>query len=147
MQVSTLTMLIELADKETAAAAEKYAHANKEWQENQHKLTMLIGYKDDYLMQFNANSKAGLTPIEYRNFQAFIVKLNEAISGQQTVVASHLQIAEACKKIWQKAQQKKMSFEVLMGHEDKKILQKENKREQKQMDEHAARMSRHQHGQ
>jgi flagellar protein FliJ len=142
MQSSTLSMLIDIADKEVQSSAEMFAQANAQWQESEHKLMMLKGYREDYMSQFNANSKAGLSPLEYRNFQGFIHKLDEAITGQEAIVASHLQHQHACKKTWQAAQRKKMSFEVLLGNEAQKTANIALKREQKQMDEHASRMTR-----
>lgn len=142
MQSSTLSMLIDIADKEVQSCADAFAKANAQWQDSEQKLLMLKGYRDDYMSQFNAHSKAGVSPLEYKNFQGFIHKLDEAIVGQETIVANHLQHQHTCKKSWQAAQRKKMSFEVLLGNEAQKTAKIDLKREQKQMDEHASRMTR-----
>lgn len=147
MQTSSLQILIDLACKEVNTAAEVFAQANAALLDSKNKLSMLIGYRQDYINQFTEHAKTGIGQQEYQNFQRFIIKLDEAIAGQEAVVNTQFHHAESCKKAWHASQRKKMSFDVLMGNEEKKAHRAVLKKEQKQMDEHASRVSRNQHRQ
>src|SRR4051794_13396628 len=78
--------LIELADRETDAAAKKLGAAIRAGEETEQKLALLNEYRNEYAARFQAGLSNGLSAIGYRNFQAFLEKLDTAISGQQEIV-------------------------------------------------------------
>ena len=102
---------------------------------------MLLNYRDDYAMRLDAAQVAGITPLAYRNFVAFIGKLDNAINGQREVVkhAHHKSAVE--KTAWQASERKRLSYRTLNERAAAETLRIENKRDQKQMDEHAARQA------
>lgn len=83
---SQLATLIDLAQRETDDCAKRLGAALKALDDCRQKLDMLSGYRDDYAQRFEASMSNGITPMAYRNFQAFMVKLDSAIQGQQQVV-------------------------------------------------------------
>ncbi len=83
---SQLATLIDLAQRETDDCAKRLGAALKALDDCRQKLDMLSGYRDDYAKRFEASMSNGITPMAYRNFQAFMVKLDSAILGQQQVV-------------------------------------------------------------
>ena len=83
----------------------------------------------------------GITPMAYRNFQAFMLKLDSAITGQQQVVQHAQARSEQEKARWQDAERKRMSYTTLNNRAQEQALKLENKRDQKAMDEHAARQA------
>jgi flagellar FliJ protein len=138
---SALDTLIELAQREVDEAAKQLGVALKAGEESEQKLTMLLGYRDDYAMKLDGAQVAGITPMAYRNFVAFIDKLDNAINGQRELVKhAHHKSAQA-KGAWQLCERKRMSFRTLSERAALDALQLENKRDQKQMDEHAARQA------
>ena len=102
---------------------------------------MLVGYRADYAQRFEANMANGITPMAYRNFQAFMLKLDSAITGQQQVVQHAQARSEQEKARWQDAERKRMSYTTLNNRAQEQALKLENKRDQKAMDEHAARQA------
>jgi flagellar FliJ protein len=105
------------------------------------KLNMLIGYRDEYGRRFDASQQAGISPMAYRNFQAFMEKLDAAIQGQQEVLRHSQSRGEQEKKQWQDAERKRMSFSTLRERAEAQALKVESKRDQKAMDEHASRQA------
>jgi flagellar FliJ protein len=100
---------------------------------------MLIGFREEYIKRFEAAQAAGITPMAYRNFVAFIDKLEVAIKGQLEMIR-HAQLrSEQEKAAWQGSERKRMSYSTLNDRADAAALKLENKRDQKAMDEHAAR--------
>ena len=138
---SALETLIELAQRDTDDAAKRLGVALKAVDEAGQKLTMLLGFRDDYAIKLEAAQLAGITPMAYRNFVAFMDKLDVAINGQREVI-KHAQFkSDNEKTVWQAAERKRLSYRTLHERAAVDALKAENKRDQKQMDEHAARQA------
>lgn len=138
---SALDTLIELAQRDADDAAKRLGVALKAVDEAEQKLTMLLGYRDDYAIRLEAAQVAGITPMAYHNFVAFMGKLDNAINGQREVL-KHAQHKGALEKTaWQACERKRLSYRTLNERAAAEALRVENKRDQKQMDEHAARQA------
>ncbi|WP_353154004.1 flagellar export protein FliJ [Herminiimonas fonticola] len=136
---SALDTLIELATKESDEAAKRLGHCMKAAEDSEQKLALLMQYRDDYAARFQQNLTSGLTAMGYRNFQLFMDKLENAISSQQLVVRdAHIHV-ERERSAWQASERKRMSYGTLANRALKTRQLAENKRDQKQTDEHAAR--------
>ena len=136
---SALDTLIELATKETDEAAKRLGHCMKAAEETEQKLALLMQYRDDYSARFQQSLTTGLTAMGYRNFQVFMDKLEQAISGQQLVVRDAHARVDRERSAWQASERKRMSYGTLANRALKAKQLAENKRDQKQTDEHAAR--------
>ncbi|HEY0064636.1 MAG TPA: flagellar export protein FliJ [Telluria sp.] len=138
---SALDTLIELAQRETDDAAKRLGAALKAVDESEQKLAMLLGYREDYALRLDAAQVAGMTPMAYRNFVAFMDKLDIAINGQREVIKHAQHKSGVEKAAWQASERKRLSYRTLNERAAAEALHKENKRDQKQMDEHAARQA------
>ena len=141
---SALETLIELAQRDSDAAAKRLGAALKAVEEAEAKLQMLLGYRDDYANKLDQAQMVGITPFAYRNFVAFIDKLDNAINGQCEVLKHANYRSEQEKKAWQESERKRLSYRTLNERAAAEALKIENKRDQKMMDDHAARTVRHQ---
>ena len=138
---SALDTLIELAQRETDDAAKRLGDALKQVEDAQAKLEMLHGYRDDYANRFEQAQMAGMTPMAHRNFVAFVDKLDNAINGQREVIKHAEYKASIEKTAWQASERKRLSYRTLNERAAAETLRLENKRDQKAMDEHAARQA------
>ena len=138
---SALDTLIELAQRESDEAAKRLGVALKAVDEAEQKLNMLIGYRDDYARRLDGAQVSGITPAAYRNFVAFMDKLEHAIRGQREVVKHTQHKSGVEKAAWQASERKRLSYRTLNERAAAEALRVENKRDQKQMDEHAARQA------
>ncbi len=136
---SALDTLIELATTETDEAAKRLGLAVKAATDTESKLTMLLEYREEYATRFQASMASGLSAMGYRNFQLFMDKLDTAIDGQRNVVAEAKKRVEERRKAWQAGERKRMSYGTLANRALQEEQHRENKRDQKAMDEHAAR--------
>lgn len=136
-----LETLIDLARRETDDAAKRLGVSLKAVDDAKAKHEMLAGYRDEYVKRFEAAQAAGITPMAYRNFQAFMDKLDVAVKGQLEMIRHAEFRSEQDKVAWQNAERKRMSYSTLNERADAAALKLENKRDQKQMDEHAARQA------
>ncbi|MDY7578315.1 flagellar export protein FliJ [Herbaspirillum sp. RTI4] len=139
--LSTLDTLIDLATKDTDEATKRLGRCIRAADEAQQKLSVLQQYRDDYGLRFQESMQAGLTPMQYRNFQLFIEKIEVAINGQNSLVeTAKLRISEA-RTVWQGCERKRMSYDTLATRARLSAQQRESKLDQKQTDEHASRMA------
>lgn len=138
---SALTTLIELAQRASDAAAKRLGAALKNEEDSEQKLQMLLGYRDDYAKRLLDAQQAGMTPQAYANFVAFMVKLDQALNGQREVVKHARQKSVMEKTAWQASERKRLSYRTLTERATQQTLQVENKRDQKMMDDHAARLT------
>lgn len=136
-----LETLIDLARRETDDAAKRLGAALKAVADAEEKLNMLVGYREEYGRRFDESQQQGITPMAYRNFQAFMEKLDTAIKGQQEVVRHSKARGDQEKQMWQDAERKRMSYSTLRDRAEAQELKKEAKRDQKAMDEHASRQA------
>lgn len=139
---SALETLIELAQRDSDAAAKRLGSALKGVEEAGQKLQMLLGYRDDYANRLDQAQVAGITPFAYANFVAFVGKLDNAINGQQEVLKHATYTSELEKTRWQESERKRLSYRTLNERAAAEALRLENKRDQKMMDDHAARTVR-----
>lgn len=137
---SAIHTLIELATQETDDAAKRLGRAVRAAEETEQKLALLLQYREDYAARFQASMAAGLSATGYRNFQLFIDKLDSAIAGQQEVVrAAQFRVTQE-RSAWQASERKRMSYGTLATRAQQEQQKQEAKRDQKQSDEHAARL-------
>ncbi|MFL6676043.1 MAG: flagellar export protein FliJ [Massilia sp.] len=136
---SALETLIDLAHRDADAAATRLGAALQAVDEAEQKLQMLLGYRDDYANKLDAAQVSGITPFAYHNFVAFVGKLDNAIAGQREVI-KHAQYKSGIEKeAWQAAERKRLSYRTLSERAAADALKLDNKRDQKLMDDHAAR--------
>ena len=137
---SAINMLIELATKECDKAAQELGKSIRTAEETEKKLAILVQYRDEYRMRFQTSQAEGLTIEGYRNYQVFLEKLEQAVTGQQQVVQESKKRVERSQKAWQAAEHKKMSYDTLAQRKQKEAQRKASRREQKENDEFAARV-------
>ena len=138
---TAINTLLELATKACEMAAIELGKSIQFAEETDKKLNLLVQYREDYECRFQAEQAKGLSIAGYRNFQVFLDKLEQAITGQQQVVIESKQRVEERKRAWQAAEQKKMSYDTLADRRRKESLRKEAKRDQKQTDEFVTRQA------
>ncbi len=141
---SALETLIELAQRDSDDAAKRLGAALKAVEEAEQKYQMLLGYRDDYANRLDQQQMAGITPFAYQNFVAFVGKLDNAINGQAEVVKHAKYKSDQEKKAWQESERKRLSYRTLNERAVAEAQKIADKRDQKMMDDHAARTVRNQ---
>ncbi|MEW6119183.1 MAG: flagellar export protein FliJ [Pseudomonadota bacterium] len=142
---SALATLIELANKETDEAAKRLGEAVRLRADATQKLDLLMQYRDDYALRCQASMASGIGATQFNNFQVFMAKLDQAIAGQQQVVADAGRRADQARIAWMACEQKKMSFVTLNTRAVRAEARHELKRDQKQNDEYATRSAHPKH--
>ena len=139
---TALQTLIGLAQDDVDAATQRLGRVQRERSEVEAQLNSLVEYRDEYHRRFTETAQAGMAAGNVRNFQAFIDTLDAAIEQQHQLLATATARVEAAKPEWQRSKQKLGSYEVLQSRQDEVQARKDARREQRDADEHAARVLR-----
>ncbi len=137
--LSALTTLVDLAARDAEDAAKKLGACVRQREEASQKLDLLTQYRDDYAKRCQADMASGIGAAQFNNFQVFMGKLDQAISGQRQVVDDFARRADQARARWMACEQKKLSYSTLGERAAQQLLQRENKRDQKANDEFASR--------
>ncbi|WP_028221860.1 flagellar export protein FliJ [Paraburkholderia oxyphila] len=139
---TALQTLIGLAQDDVDAATQRLGRVQRERVEIEKQLKALIDYRDEYHARFTESARTGMAAGNVRNFQAFIDTLDAAIDQQRRMLEQAKQRVEAAKPDWQRSKQKLGSYEVLQSRQDDVQALKDARREQRDADDHAARVLR-----
>ncbi len=138
--------LIELAQRETDAAAQALGHAVAKHVEAQTQLEMLTQYRDEYRDSLGTHTQLGVSIASLNNHRAFIDRLESVIRQQRDAVELAKIAIGHCQKEWQQRFCKLKSFDTLAQRQAKAVAHHHAKLEQRQLDEHAAQaFRRHRH--
>lgn len=102
-------------------------------------LTMLENYQADYRQKLNQTLHTGMAADKWQNYQQFLVTLELTIEQQQGQLNLWEQRVSDANRHWQEKQQRVNAFDTLIRRADHAKNQRQNRLEQKQMDEFAQR--------
>lgn len=104
---------------------------------------LLIQYRAEYQARFVTAARAGLSPRQWQNFQAFLGKLDDAVAQAGQMASQSREQTVAGQQEWLARRGKVKAFDTLSERHRTRLDVADHRREQKSSDEHAAR--RHQH--
>ncbi|WJV60936.1 flagellar export protein FliJ [Pectobacteriaceae bacterium CE70] len=138
---SSLNKLQELAKQEVDDAASLLGKVRQSHTQAQQQLDMLLGYENDYRMQLQQSMGSGIDSANWHNYQQFIKTLELAIEQHRKQLAIWSQRLEQAVIKWQLKRQRLNAFETLKERAVQESLLRENRQDQKLMDELAQRAS------
>ena len=134
----SLAPLLNLAEHHNESAIRKLGQLNQLQQNAQQKLETLLEFRRDYQAQMQRGVQEGMSPVELRNFQQFIYKLDEAIAQQRMQLKKNQASTQLGRDEFNATQRKLKSLDTLRQRHvetQKKIAEKI---EQKMLDEHTS---------
>lgn len=134
----SLRLLLDHARKQTDDAAINLGKLSLKQQEAEKTLQLLVEYRKNYQSQFMGSAGSGINPAEWRNFKAFICKLDTAIQAQQKLVTITQEHKEAGSRQYYAHRLKLKSYVTLSQRADLHHQTYLQKQEQRQLDEHTA---------
>ena len=135
---TSIKILLEHAQKQSDESAKKLGQFNVKKQEAEQKLQILLQYRQDYQSSFHDQTKEGVDQSEWRNFNAFMSKLDDAISEQKQAVTNSTNSSELGGKEFRSCQRKLDSYNILSQRHQKIVDQQQKKHEQKEQDEYSS---------
>ena len=139
-----LETVLELAQKDTEKATQEVGRLMNTREAATQKLALLSDYRSNYHQQLlaNANAEGGIDITRLRNYTAFIDRLGNAVDQQKgTINALEAQL-QASRANWLEKQRREQSFDVLRQRHLEEQRQDQERRAQRDNDEHAAKLIR-----
>ncbi|MBY0578135.1 MAG: flagellar export protein FliJ [Burkholderiales bacterium] len=130
-----LQPLIDLAKNETDIAIRKLGELNRQNRSISGKLDLLLQYRQEYQLRFEESVRCGMNQAEWRNYQHFFYKLDEAIDQQRQLQLAFRQTVEASQIEYQEKQKKLKSFETLAQRHETFEYARGARLEQKEQDD------------
>ena len=137
-----LQPLLDLANNRMDEAARKLGELIASEHAVEEKLALLVDYRKEYQARFVEAARNGIGPDAWRNFSAFLGKLDDAIAQQQLIVSDSRQRTVQGQQEWVDQRNKVKAFDTLSHRHQSVQARKEAKQEQRLTDEHAAKQFR-----
>jgi len=135
----SLTTLMNLAEHHNESATRKLGLLNQQQQGVQQKLDALLEFRRDYQAQMQRGTQEGMSPVELRNFQQFIYKLDEAIAQQRKQLEKSQASTQQGRDEFDVTRRKLKSLDTLRQRHIETQRKIAEKAEQKAQDEHTGR--------
>jgi flagellar FliJ protein len=139
MADSKYALLLRLAQEKLDAAADRMRRAQAQQINAEGKLRQLNDFLHEYQDRLRSGGMRGMGVGQWRDFQRFLLRLQDAVQIQQGEVDRCAQRFMFEKQSWQNERRQLKAYEKLMEREQERVAQAEARREQKRMDEFAAR--------
>lgn len=134
-----LEPLVNLAHQKNDAATRKFGQLNQQQQAALAKLETLLQYRKDYQARFQEAVQTGMSQADLRNFQNFMLRLDEAISQQRKAVEQAHSSVQAGRNELEDTHRKMKSFDALAQRHMENEKKLEAKSEQRLQDEQTGR--------
>jgi flagellar FliJ protein len=140
-----LQPLVELALDRSQAAAQALAKLKQIWQEAENKRDQLQVYLQEYQARLHQQSQSGLSAMQWRDYQAFMHKLELAIEAQTLEIERCRQAWERGQVEWQAQEHEVNAYQTLRKRHDEAERKRDEKLDQKQQDEFARNLHHRKH--
>lgn len=138
-QPFALQTVLDLMQDRADAATQALARLLASEHDAQAKLALLEGYREEYLERFRQAARDGLEPTQWRNYQTFLDRLDEAIAQQRQAVRAQQTRTAAGQEHWQQQKTRLQAFTALAERHHDNETRNALRQEQKMQDEFAAR--------
>ncbi len=136
--MAKLDTLLNLEQKKEDKLRVDFIQAEQYYTQQKQKLDGLNQFRFDYAKQLHDKGASGVTGGGYTQYQAFISKIEDAISGQTTAVNRAKQVREQRFGLWTSQQAKTKAIAKLIEKQALALEHKRRRQEQSVLDEFAA---------
>jgi flagellar FliJ protein len=119
------------------ARARELTEGQKRLAEAEAKLTELCTYHGEYLRAYRQRAEDGTSVTKLRDFQAFLARLEQAMSQQEKVVATAREAVAAQRRNWQGAARQVKAVDSVVDRWRRDEVRAGERRDQKETDERA----------
>lgn len=134
-----LQTLLEIMQGRTDEATRKLGQLISAEQSQRSRLQMLEQYRDEYAQRMSEATIQGITRLILRNYQEFLARIEEAIEQQRLAVHNSEISTQAGQAQWRTQNKQLKAIDTLSMRHDAREQYRENKQEQKLLDEFSSR--------
>lgn len=137
-----LNVIVDLYVRQEREALEIMGTSQQRLADQQNQLDQLVQYRLEYLQRFEARQRAGINVGQLLEFRAFADKLDGAIEGQRRQVLQCERDLQKARGLWEQCHQRTKSLKRVKELAAVDEAKTEQKREQAEQDDRAARSRR-----
>jgi flagellar FliJ protein len=134
-----LQTLLDLSQLRMDDAAKRLGQLLASEQEASARLALLQQYRKEYQSRFVDSTRQGIGRGELENYRSFLLRLDEAIAQAGQIVEHSRQRTSLGQQDWLDKRGQVKAYDTLSQRHQSRQNTLENRKEQKQLDEHAAR--------
>lgn len=134
-----LQSLLDLSQLRLDEATRRLGELIAGEQQAAQRVEMLVQYRGEYHARFLSAAQGGLAPEQWRNYQVFLDRLDQAIHQAQEMMAQSKQRTLVGQQDWLDKRAKGKAFGTLADRHKARVDYADRRREQKAADEHSAR--------
>ena len=138
-QAFSLQPLLELMQTRADEATRKLGQLIAAEQDQRSRLKMLEQYRDEYAQRLLNATSEGVTRVILCNYQEFLGRIDEAITQQRLTLENSERSTLAGKEHWKSQNKQLKAIDTLSQRHDARERYRENKQEQKLLDEFSNR--------
>jgi len=131
-----LDPVIDIARKRTESELVKLGQSNALLQHEQNQLNDLMQYRDDYLARFRRDDPLVMSAKKALELRGFLAQLDQAIHAQQLQVNQSQSLVDRQQQNWLQARNKEQALDSLMAKYQANEQHQQQRREQRDNDEH-----------
>jgi flagellar FliJ protein len=131
-----LDPVIDIARKRTESELVKLGQSNALLQHEQNQLDDLMQYRDDYLARFRRDDPLVMSAKKALELRGFLAQLDQAIHAQQLQVNQSRSLVDRQQQNWLQARNKEQALDSLMAKYQANEQHQQQRREQRDNDEH-----------
>lgn len=135
-----LQSVLDLSHMKLDEATKRLGELIADQQQTAERVELLVRYRDEYQARFLAAAREGLGREQWRNYQAFLDRLDVAIAQAQQMAARSRQMMAEGQQDWLQKKGRVQAFDTLAQRHDARVNYAEGRQEQKDLDEHASRL-------
>lgn len=135
----SLQPLLEIMQSRADDATRNLGRLIAEEQNAKSRLQLLEQYRQEYAQKLQESLQEGLTPMAWQNYQSFLLRLDDAIASQRAMVDASARNTLAGQDHWKAQNSRLKAIDTLSQRHQDKEIQRENKQEQKLLDEFSTR--------
>ncbi|GGP26223.1 flagellar export protein FliJ [Silvimonas amylolytica] len=128
-------LLLTLSREQREEAARLMQNAAARTETARQKLIQVEDYRSEYRARLTQSGQGGMTVTQWRDFQLFLSRLDEAAAQQKTEVERLQREYDKLKSAWQECEKKVKAFETLETRHNQSEIKREARQEQKLVDE------------
>lgn len=137
---TTLQTLLDHAERERNEAMAEAKRVELEHRAAARQADQLLGYRQDYEARWSSHFKQGEGIAIMQCYQGFVTRLDQAIEAQARVTALAAQRVETAQTAWQAQEMRVAAVRKLIERRELEQRAAGARQEQRQLDEHAARV-------
>lgn len=136
---SAIDTLRDLAEQDLEKAAIHLGDMRRGVRQADEQLTMLLDYQEEYRKKLNSDMSGGIATTRWTNYHQFIQTLEKAIEQHRAQLNHWNTRLEQALTSWRDKQQRLNAYQTLISRAAESALLRENRLDQKRMDEYAQR--------